>query len=366
MQTVIGVNDPKAVRRWATSLATDTAKASYWNKFIGVGQNNVIEQKLDLEDQAGDTVQFDLSMRLRGGMTIGDDRAEGSAESLTFYTDEVKIDQARKGAASGGRMSRKRTLHDLRRIAKDRTAEYMAQWIDEGLFVYLSGDSDFSAINQDGVFTRAFAGNPVQAPDVNHILYAGAATSKATVTTADTMSVAFLERAAVKPRMMNATNPDVVQMSPVTVEGGKHFVVLMSPFQAHSLRTETSDISWPKIQQALATAEGRASPLIKGGIGMINGLVLHEHASVRRWANYGAGGNVSGARALLLGRQAGVVAYGSGGNKTRMSWVEVMTDAENQIEIYCGVIMGMKKTRYNGMDYAVCALDSAAKDPNAA
>lgn len=363
-QTVVGVNDPKAVRRWATSLATDTEKASYWSKFIGTGENNIVERKVELEDEAGDTVQFDLSMRLRGGMTLGDNRVEGSAEALTFYTDEVKIDQARKGASAAGRMSRKRTLHNLRRIARDRTSEYMAQWIDEGFFVYLSGDNDLSAINQDNVFTQAFAGNAIQAPDSEHILYGGSATSKGTITTADKMSVAFLERVAVKPKMMNATNPNVVRMSPVTVEGGKRFIVLMSPFQSHDLRTETGDLSWAKISQALATSEGRNSPICRGGMGMINNLVLHEHESVRRWNNYGTGNNLPGARALLLARQAGVVAYGSGGNGSRMSWVEKLTDADNQVEIYCGVIMGMKKTRFNGLDFGVCALDTYCKDPN--
>lgn len=365
MQTVIGVNDPKAVRRWALSLATDTDKQSYWTRFVGKGQNNIIERKVELEDEAGDTIQFDLSMRLRGGMTLGDNRVEGTAEALTFYTDEVKIDQARKGASAAGRMSRKRSLHNLRQIARNLTSEYMAQWLDEGFFVYLSGDTAFAAVNQDAVFNQAFAGNPIQAPDADHILYGGAATSKASLTATDKMSVALLERVAVKPTMMNAVNPNVVRMSPVTVESAKRFVVLMSPFQGYSLRTEVGDLSWSKISQALATAEGRNSPICKGGLGMINNLVLHEHESVRRFSDYGAGGNVGAARALLLGRQAGVVAYGSGGGGSRMTWVEKLTDADNQVEIYCGLIGGMKKTRFNSLDFGVCAIDTAAADPNA-
>jgi N4-gp56 family major capsid protein len=364
MQTVVGVNDPKAVGRWPTSLATDTVKQSYWTKVIGKGENNIVERKVGLEDEAGDTIQFDLSMRLRGGMTLGDNRVEGSAESLTFYTDEVKIDQARKGASAAGRMSRKRTLHNLRRIARDRTSEYVAQWMDEGYFCYLSGDAGFTAINQDGVFDKSFAGNPIHAPDADHILYAGSATSKATITANDKMNVAFLERVAVKPTMMNAVNPNVVRMSPVNVDGGMRFVVLMSPFQAYDMRVETGDLSWSKISQALATSEGRNSPICKGGLGMINNMVLHEHESVRRFNDYGAGGDVDAGRALLLGRQAGVVAYGSGGNGARMSWVEKMTDADNQIEIYCGLIAGIKKTRFNDLDFGVCALDTACKNPN--
>lgn len=367
MLTNVGVNSPQAVKRWGIALATDTEKQMYFSRFIGANENSIIQRKTELEDDAGDEVSFDLNMRLRGGMTYGDNVVEGSEEALTFYQDKVRIDQARKGASGGGKMTRKRTLHNLRQIAKDRTAEYIAEWMDEGFFVYLSGDAGFTSINQDSKFPEAFAGNPVEAPDADHILYGGAATSKATLADADKMSWALLERVAVKPRMMNAVNPDVVKMSPVTVEGEKRYVVLMSPFQAHSLRTETGDLSWTKIQQALATSEGRKSPITKGGLGLVNGLILHEHENVRRFGDYGGGNNVKAARALLLGRQAGVVAYGQGGKKgMRYSWVEKMFDADNQVAIYAGTICGMKKVRFNGKDFGVTAIDTACKDPNAA
>lgn len=365
MQTTVGVNSPLAVKAWATSLALDVDKASYWNgRFVADGKNSIVQRLVDLEEDAGDTIKYDLAMRLRGGMTFGDNLIEGNEEHLTFYQDQVLIDQARKGASAGGRMSRKRTLHDLRKIAKEMTAEYVAEWLDEGYFVYLSGDSALAAVNQDAKFGAAFAGNSIQAPDADHILYGGAATSKASLVVGDKMSVAFLERVAVKPTMMNAVNPDVIQLSPVSVDGAKRFIVLMSPFQAHALRTETGDLSWSKIQQSLATAEGRNSPICKGGLGMINDLVLHQHASVRRFSDYGAGSNVGAARALLLGRQAGVVAYGAAGNGTRMTWVEKMADADNLVNIYAGLIVGIKKTQFNGKDFGVVALDTAAKDPN--
>lgn len=365
MQTTIGVNDPKSVKRWATSLAIDVDKEMFWNRFIGTGMNNIIERKVELEEDSGDTITFDLSMRLRGEMTFGDDNIEGKEESLQFYSDQVKIDQARKGASGGGRMTRKRTLHNLRTIAKAREAEYMSEWLDELMFVYLSGDSTFSSINPDNKIVAPFAGNPINAPDVDHILYAGAGTSKATITDADKMSVAFLERVAVKPSMMNAVNPDVVKMSPVSVDGAKRFVVLMSPFQAYALRTETGDLSWSKIQQALATSEGRASPICKGGLGLVNNLVLHEHSNVRRYNSYGAGSNINAARGLLLGRQAGVLAHGTAGNGTRFSWFEKTSNAGNDVSIYCGMIGGFSKTRFNGYDFGVVALDTACKDPNA-
>lgn len=87
----------------------------------------------------------------------------------------------------------------------------------------------------------------------------------------------LIERLATKAQMMNATNTDVAEMQPVTIESGQHFVLAMSPWQSHQLRTETGDLSWSKIAQAAAAAEGRKSPIFKGGLGMVNNVILHEH-----------------------------------------------------------------------------------------
>lgn len=361
--TVVGLNHTLAVKRWANSLALLCDYMSYFSRFIGRGENNIIERKTGLEDDAGDEIRFDLSMPLRGSPTYGDNIVEGNEESLTFYQDQVRIDQVRKGSSAGGRMTRKRTLQDLRKVARDRTAEYLARWSDELFFTYLSGDSAFSAVNADNTFTTTFANNAITAPDADHIAYAGAATSKATITDADKMTVALVERLAVKATMLNAVNTDVADLQPVNVEGENHYVLLMSPWNSYQLRTETGDISWSKIQQAKMTAVGAKSEVFKGGLGMINNIILHEHKAVRRFSDYGAGSNVLASRSLLLGRQAGVVAYGASGKGSRMSWVEKMADADNLVNIYAGTIMGAKKTTFNGKDFGVIAVDAAAAAP---
>ena len=82
-------------------------------------------------------LRFDLTVPLQGEMVYGDNRVEGTEEDLTFYQDEVKIDQARKAASAGGRMTRKRTIHDLRKVAKNAAAEYISQWHVDLCFTYM-------------------------------------------------------------------------------------------------------------------------------------------------------------------------------------------------------------------------------------
>lgn len=365
MQTTIPVNDPRAVKRWSTNLALDAEKDLYWKKFMAAGDNSVIQRMMELEDGAGDTISYDLNMRLRSGMVYGDNKADGNEEALQFYTDQVRIDQARKPVSAGGKMTNQRTLHNLRKLCKDRLGEYFAEWQDDLVTVYLSGDSALSAINQDSKVVGAFAGNAITAPDAAHLMYGGAATSKATITAADTMTVKLIERASVKPNMMNAVNPDAIRMSPVSIDGNKHFVLVMSEFQAYDMRVETGDLSWSKIAQAAATAEGRNSPIFKGGLGLVNNVVLHKHTNIRRYGDYGVGANVGAARALLLGRQAGTIAFGQGNTGNRYNWVEESKDYGNVLGVSAGAIMGFKKNTFNGLDFAVIAIDTASRDPNA-
>ena len=364
MRTVVPFGDPKAVKKWSASLAVDVSKVSYFErKFVGKDENAVIQRKTELETGPGDRISYDLSMELRSRPTYGDERLKGKEENLKFYTDEVAIDQLRHAVSAGGRMTRKRTPHDLRSTAKRRLSEYWARFIDEMMFIYLSGAR---GMNEDFIEAPGWTGhanNPIQAPDAGHILFGGAATGKATLTADDIMSRGVIEKAVTKATMLHATDPDSASMQPVTINGEGHYVCVMSPFQEYDLRTNDQG-GWLEIQKAAAGAEGRNNPIFKGGLGMINNCVLHKHVSTIRFNDYGAGNDVAAARALFMGRQAGVIAYGTG-NGLRFSWKEEVEDYGNEPTVSSGTILGVKKSRFNDRDFGVLAIDTAAADPNA-
>ena len=364
-QTVVAFGDPKAQKRWSANLAVDTRKKSYFeNRFIGTDDNAVIQRKTELETGAGDRISFDLCVQMRNRPTYGDQRLEGKEESLKFYTDEVIIDQVRHAASAGGKMSRKRTAHDMRMIAKNRLGDYFSRLVDELFFMYLSGAR---GINQDFIEASdytGFAGNSFDAPDASHQLYGGSATSKASLTSGDKLTTTVIEKAINKAEMMQALDPKVANMVPVTNGADNQYVLLMSPFQEYDLRTNSTTGQWLDIQKAAATAEGRKNPIFLGGLGLLNNTVLHKHRNVIRFSDYGSGSNVAAARALLLGRQAAVVAYGTA-NGMRYSWEENTKDYGNEPTVASGFIGGIKKTRFNGKDFGVLSIDTAATDPNA-
>lgn len=363
-QTSVPFGDPKAQKKWGANLAVNVKQKSYWGRrFIGTGENNVVEQKNDLTQDSGDKISFDLSVHLKGQPVFGDNRVDGTAENLKFYTDEVIIDQVRKQVSAGGKMSRKRTVHNLRTTARRRQQEYMTRFMDELLFIYISGARGANPGFIMPTTWTGHAGNEIQAPDASHVVRGAYRTSSALITTADVMNRVLIEGVNAKAAMLHEADIDNADMVPIDIDGENRFCLLMSKWQEHDMRV-LDTTGWVQIQRDLASADGKANALFKGGLGMVGGTVLHSHERVIRFTNYGAGSNVHASRALYMGRQAAVIAFGSPNNGVgRFEWHEEMKDAGNEPVVTAGCIMGVKKTRFNGRDFGVIAVDTAAKDP---
>lgn len=367
-QTIIGLNDAKAVKRYSGNLAVDVGRKGYFNrKFMGSGEvpNKPLWKLTDLEADSGEQITFDLSMQLNMQPIEGDAELEGKEEGLSSYGDAVYIDQMRGGADAGGRMTRKRTLHDLRKVAKARETDWWARVFDEVIFMYLSGSR---GTNTEFVFPTTytgFANNSLTAPDANHIVYGGTATSKATTTATDTMSTLPIDRAVAYADMMGGGGPafsEVPQLQRCNIDGEDQFALVMDPYQAYNLRRNTTSMDWADIQKAVAAVSGKNNEFYKGGLGIWNGVVLHTHQNCIRFTDYG-GAAVEATRALFLGLQAGVIAFGSPGKDLRFGWNEESRDNGNRVVITTNTIWGFKKVTFNGNDFGVMAIDTAATRP---
>ena len=373
-KTIVGVGDAKAIKRFSAFLAVDSSRKSYWNrKFMGTGESaqTPLQTLPHLERDAGDQISYDLVMQLKMRPVQGDAVLRGKEEDLKFYTDALYIDQLRGGVNTGGKMSRKRTLHDMRMIARERQSDWWARLFDETLFMYLSGARGVNADFIEGTDFTGYAGNSFVAPDTQHLLYGGDATSKATVDSADKLSLTTIDKALSRAETMGGGISGIPELQPCMIDGEPHYVLVMHPWQEYDLRTNTGTGQWLDIQKAAAGAEGKANPIFKGGLGMYNNVVLHKHKGVIRFEDYGASSpaTVKAARALFLGRQAGVIAFGSPGTGLRFDWHEELEDRANQVVITTSSIFGVKKTAFTidgtSRDFGVIAIDTAAADPSA-
>lgn len=366
-RTIIGVNDPKSVKRWAASLTLDASQKSYFNqRFMGRGADAEVPIQIltDLETDAGEMISYDLLAELKMEPVEGEDNLEGKEERQSFYTDTIYIDQARCGVNTGGKMTRKRTLHNLRELAKRQQSGWWARVMDEQCFMYTSGAR---GINPNFLFRLDYTGranNSFVAPDSNHRLFGGDATAYNNIDSADKFDLRLIDRAKTKADSQGGGATNIPVLQPVKMNGEETFVLVMHTFQEDDLRSNTSTGQWLDIQKAAAGAEGRNNPIFKGSLGMYRGVILHSHRNVIRFNNAGAGANVEAARALFMGSQAAVVAFGSAGTNMRFDWHEETRDNGDKVVISTSSIFGIKKTTYNTesgpQDFGVFALDTAA------
>lgn len=368
-RTIIGVNDAKAVKRWAGLLAYDTSQKSYFNqRFMGRGAEAEVPIQIltDLETDAGEQIAYDLLAELKMAPVEGEDILEGKEESQKFYTDTIYIDQARCGVNTGGRMTRKRTLHNLREKAKRQQSSWWGRLMDELLFIYLSGAR---GINPNFLLPLGYTGranNALVSPDSNHVLYGNDATAFNNIDSADKFDLRLIDRAKTKADSQGGGATGIPVLQPCKIDGNETFVCVMHTFQEDDLRSNTNTGQWMDIQKAAATAEGRNSPLFKGSLGMYRGCILHSHRNVIRFNTAGAGGNVEAARGLFLGSQAAVVAFGSPGTNLRFDWHEETRDNGDKVVISTSSIFGVKKVSFDTggstgvQDFGAIALDTAA------
>lgn len=366
-RTIIGVNDAKAVKRWSGLLAYDVSQKSYFNqKFMARGAEAEVPIQIltDLESDAGEMIHYDLLAELRMAPVEGEDILEGKEEGQRFYTDSIYIDQARCGVNTGGRMTRKRTLHDLREKAKRQQSNWWARLQDELMCIYLSGAR---GVNENFLLPVGYtgrAGNALVTPDANHRLYGGNATDFGNLDGDDKFDLRLIDRAKTKADVQGGGATNVPVLQPCKIDGQETFVCVMHTYQEDDVRSNAGTGQWLDIQKAAAGSEGRNNPMFKGALGMYRGVILHSHRNAIRFSNAGSGQNVEAARALFLGSQAAVVAFGSPGTNMRFDWHEETRDNGDKVVITTSSIFGIKKVTFNtevgAQDFGVFALDTAA------
>jgi N4-gp56 family major capsid protein len=367
-QTLIGLNDERAVKRYSSGLTVDAARKGQWtSKWMAGGEvaTKPIYSVPDLESQNGEQIQFDISMQLNSTPIEGDDEARGKGEKLFFYSQTVFIDQEREIVSTGGRMTKKRTLHDLRQVARARTADLWGRIFDQIIFMYLSG---YRGVNSDYLFPTSWTGranNTISAPDSSHIVYGGVATSKGSLQATDVMSTLPIDKAVAKAKMMGGGGPaysEIPQIQPINEGGEEVFLCVMNPWQEFDMRRNTTSMDWADIQKAMAMSAGKSSPFMKGGLGMWNKTVLQVHQNCIQFSDYGTGA-IKAVEALFCGVQAGTIAQGQPGGGLTFGWFEEAYDGGNQLDIYTNTMWGFVKTTFNGYDFGLMAIITAGQEP---
>ncbi len=329
LPTIAGATDTEfltgateTVKRWASDLWLELPEQVFWNQYMGKDANSIIQTKQDLEGQPGDKITFTLARQLSGAAVTGDSTLEGNEEAISFYSDDVTIDQYRNAVRLKGKLSERRTAFSQRQTAKTLLKDWLADLID---------DSIFTALSTSPTATRA--------------VYGGDATSTATIEATDYLTLALITKAKTKARKATP------QIFPVKIDGGDYFLLVVSPDVIHDLKT--ADPAWAQAQRE-AQARGNSNPLFSGAEGIWDGVVIRSSVRVSVATNWGAGTNLNGAENLFLGRQAGAFAWGA-----KPSWTEKSFDYANKVGYSIAAIFGVTKAVFNSVDHGMLTVRTA-------
>ena len=387
-QTNIPVGDPKAVKAYSVALFTRMARATtFKNKMTGPAPKDsdaarrlkqtttaagmpVVEIR-DLAKGAGDQCSYDIVDILSGLPVMGDKRVSGKMMSMAFATQQIRIDQMRAGVDPGGRMTRKRTLHDLRKLSMANLEGYNATLLDNLTLVHMAGargtqqGRDWSSVPLEShpEFGEIVV-NPVLPPTPNRrfVVGEGFGGSVAAIDNTDKLSLTVLDQ------LRTEIDESEYPLQGISIEGDDSdsddplYVLRLSPTGYQQLRDTSTDKDWNTlITAAIQRASQSKHPLFKNGDLLWRNILIKKS---RRSIVFSAGSNVREynaaatsisnvtapenlGRAVLLGAQALACAHGSDEeNGYHLNWHEEKTDHGARVEVSTSMIVGMQKLQF--------------------
>ena len=329
-------------------------------------------------DPKGDTVTVDAFDVVGGKPIMGDRNAEGRGVKLTSSTFNCRIDLATFNVDAGGKMSRQRTRHDLRRIAKAELAAYYPRLLWQRAITHLAGARGNQAgvswdlpVSTDPDFADIMV-NPVLAPTRNRHLVVNASNiyrggeQVASIATTDVWKLAILDNLAA---LLDAAE---TRLPPPRLTGDKQAfdaplkgLLFLPPSSYNQLITDiSSSTSNLRAYQAAAMERGKWSgdhPIFQGEVGIWRGIVVKKMDHTIYFDSAGSynyvtaanmltetettgavntiGANYQVERGILLGAQALARCEGSSNSGVPAAIIENTYNAGRNYE-YLGEFMG--------------------------
>lgn len=351
-------------RVWASQIWQAGRDQNFWmsNGFVGGSPGSVIQRITELtETERGRVCVMQLVGDIVSDGIVGDNLLEGNEEAMWNDSIEIRIDQIRQGVRSRGRMAEQETVIRFRAVGKEKLAFWLADKIDELMFLTLAGmaytlNLDNSTRSTSQLPSLAFASD-IAAPSSGRKFYAGSATSTATLTSSDKVTWQLLVNLQAYAKRK--------RIKPIRDGGRDYYAVVMSTEQARDLKTDSTYMQ----NVGRAAQRGNSNPLFTGAFAVVDGLILYDHQKVPNTfglassSKWGASGTVDGAQAALLGAQA--LGFATIGNT--MFNESDNTDYQNRPAMAVGKIVGMVKPQFKSQydsntkqDFGTIAVYTAA------
>jgi N4-gp56 family major capsid protein len=348
--TNFGVNDTLAVKLWSKTLDAEALKYTDIGPLIGDSPNAIIHRKSETSKGPGDSVTYGIRMQLAGAGFTENQLAEGNGESLSIFSDAIVINELGHvvSVKNGNTIDAQRVPFNLREEARDGLADWYA-----------------------GRFQTDIRYTGLQAPIVaTRIVRQSSRSDDASLISSDTFTINLIDK--VKEAAITAT-PKVrpVKIGGQDVKGRRDYnatltdkyVMYLHPYQVTDLRISTSTGQWLDITKAAITGgQISGNGLYTGAIGEYNGVILRSSFHVTNGVSNAGATQTSVYRSVLLGGQACMMAFGQKDSPGKYRWNEELFDHKRRMEVSAWTIHGIKKVKYNSLDYGVivCSTWAAA------
>lgn len=356
--TTFGVNDALAVRLWSKKLATEVSKATAISSMIGTGTNSILQLKDETTKGAGDNVTFGLRTQLIGDGVSENEVLEGNEEALSTFSDTLRINELNHAVRvrNGQTIDAQRVPFDLREEATAGLADWYADRISLAAFMQWAG---FTAPQ------IAFEGRTISIKPVHYLFNAPTAPTRVlrpnarandqSIISTDIFNLNLIDFAVEQAKLANP------KIRPVRVNGENKYVLYLHPAQITDLRTNTSTGQWLDIQKAVYQGSKQNNPIYDGSIGEYNGVIIREAEHVVPGVNSSTNAQITTVRrAVLVGAQSGVVAFGMKNTGQKYKTIEELFDYQRELGVSVQAVLGLKKTVFNGNDFGAIVISTYA------
>lgn len=362
----------------------------------------------DLTKMAGETVSVDAFNVTTGKPIMGDRNAEGRAVALSPLSMDIKINNATWGVDAGGKMSQKRTKHDLRMVAMSHHLGYWPALLWQRTLVHAAGARGSQAgqswkvpLSSDPDFSEIMV-NPVKAPTWNrHYVVDGASLVRgggqlSSIDTTDSFKLSHLDELSHRLKAADTKMQMVtIKDDPAAFDSPILGILMLGPGAWNSLLTDmTTNNNIRSFQQAAwnRASYGSKHPLFMGEVGMWNGILVkpmdfsilfnpgdvvkHVATADRLTATETdvtiptLNATTQVERSLLLGAQGLGIAYGTTVSDEVGAMYEHWYNLQRNVAIYAEFMGGESKLRFNFInedgnpeptDIGIVAVDSVVR-----
>lgn len=360
--TQFASSDLQTVKLWSNRIYRDFVTDT--GMLAAMMEAGVVSKQEKTQNEAGDTVRISFLQRQTGPGLIGDQAATGNENALTYFTEDVAINQLRYPIAIPNTMtiSQQRVLYDLPEDTYKVSMDWLAQRGIVSALYQLAGFNPSSFTYDGYTYTGqqqlTLTGmNAVLPPSSTRIFYPNGLTSDQAVNADPTATLKFsyideleAEAETVRP-----------YIRPISERDGIKYHMYVHTRQWQSLLQDTSaPIQYRDIFGNLVAA-GRT----EGGIArsmVYSQTEIFKTDKIPNGVDSGTQLTLPNTRrAVFCGRDAAVLAMGRGfsdGKEVVPGFMirEDVIDIAQTRRVAISAIWGIKKIQFNGIDHGVIVL----------